>query len=95
MDGFVKTPPPLGQLVLSPARPHLEPDIVGWQFGQHVLAEPVDHGLPGLAAHTATLLRLDTEDRVQDSLGRVYLVAADMCTIRRLDQIRLRFPSRF
>ena len=59
------------------AAAHLEPDVVCRQLRQHVLTQPIDDRLPRLTAHAAPLLRLDTENRVQNALGCVDLVSVN------------------
>ena len=56
--------------------PDLVGDVISRQLPQHVVRHPVDDGLAGVAGLAAhALLRLDGQDRVQDSFGGVDLVA--------------------
>lgn len=48
--------------------------VVGRQFLQHVVSQPVNHGLPGFAPARRAVLRLDAQDGVQDVFGQLTLV---------------------
>lgn len=55
-------------------RTNLKRCVVGRQFLQHVVSQPVNHGLPGFASARRAVLRLDAQDGVQDVFGQLTLV---------------------